>query len=89
MLSAGSSHAPLDPSTTVLGHYILWEIKRAIKIRQEKQHFNFFSFCLFLDRTFSETVARKAIFELTGNYLIRYLTANYMKQSACFIYLEM
>ena len=67
VLGAGSSRAPLVLCTTVQGCYVRSEIKRVIKIRQEKQHFNFFSFCLFLGRTSSKTVPQKAVFELTGN----------------------
>lgn len=79
MLSTRSSCAPLVLCTTDQGHYFCSEIKGVIKIQQEKQHFNLFSFCSFLGRTFSKTVAQKAVFELTGNYLIRYLIANYKK----------
>lgn len=81
MLSTRSSRAPLVLRTTVQGALHSLEIKIVIKIRQEKRHLNFFSFCLFLGRTVSKTVAQQAACDFTGNYLIRHLIANYKKHN--------
>lgn len=59
VLSAGSSHAPLLPCTTVLGLYILWETKRVIKIKQEKQHY-FFLFLLVFRQDFFKASCTKS-----------------------------